>query len=77
MTFLDAYARFGPDSIAISEALDIKEHEADMLINEKMNGDYLRRENERLRAAGRQHSGHRGLVRFAGFDETERHGWWK
>ncbi|MGF6157794.1 hypothetical protein M2267_003053 [Ensifer sp. KUDG1] len=42
-TFLDAYARFGPDSIAISAALDIKEHEADRLISARLNADYAER----------------------------------
>ncbi|AII27780.1 hypothetical protein B9J07_12960 [Sinorhizobium sp. LM21] len=43
MTFLDAYARFGPDSIAIAAALDIKEHEANRLINSRLNADYAER----------------------------------
>ncbi|WP_457814162.1 hypothetical protein U8C43_23905 [Sinorhizobium meliloti] len=75
MTFLDAYAKFGPDTMAIAEALEIKEHEADTLINMKMNRDYLRSGNERLRAAGRQQPGPRKPIRFAGYDETER-SWW-
>ncbi|MCS0459512.1 hypothetical protein [Rhizobium favelukesii] len=36
MTFLEAYVTLGPDTIAISKALNIPEHEADRLINEAM-----------------------------------------
>lgn len=36
MTFPEAYALHGPDTIAISEALGIPEHEADRLINAEM-----------------------------------------
>ena len=55
MTFFEAYARFGPDTIAISEALGIPEHEADRLINERMNELHASREkNERLRAELRE-----------------------
>lgn len=36
MTFLEAYALHGPDTIAIAEALSITEAEADALINERM-----------------------------------------
>lgn len=36
MTFADAYALHGPDTIAISEALGIPEHEADRLINAEL-----------------------------------------
>ncbi|RVL05117.1 hypothetical protein CN151_10770 [Sinorhizobium meliloti] len=43
MTFLDAYAKFGPDTMAIAEALDIKEHEADRLINARLNCSYAER----------------------------------
>lgn len=55
MTFFEAYARFGPDTIAISEALGIPEHEADRLINERMNDRHAHRQkNERLRAELRE-----------------------
>jgi len=51
MTFSEAYQRHGPDTIAISEALDIPEHEADRLINERMDRKYADKvENDRLRA---------------------------
>lgn len=54
MTFLDAYTRFGPDSIAISEALDIKEHEADRLISARLNADHAERLHaRRVSIAGR------------------------
>ncbi|WP_342242660.1 hypothetical protein [Ensifer sp. OTU672] len=43
MTFLDAFERFGPDTIAIADALDIKEHEADRLISARLNADYTER----------------------------------
>ncbi|QPI24429.1 hypothetical protein I0J99_10720 [Sinorhizobium meliloti] len=43
MTFLEAYSRFGPDTVAIANALDIKEHEADRLINARLNADYADR----------------------------------
>ena len=46
MTFLDAYATYGPDTMAIAEALDIPEHEADRLINARLNCGY----SERLHA---------------------------
>ena len=36
MTFQEAYRRFGPDTMAIAEALSITEAEADRLINERM-----------------------------------------
>ena len=77
MTFLEAFERFGPDTIAIAAALDIKEHEADTLINAKMNRDYLDRESAYIRSVRKPEPEQRKLVRFAGFDETERHGWWK
>ncbi|RVH85074.1 hypothetical protein CN204_12615 [Sinorhizobium meliloti] len=38
---LEAYAKFRPDTVGIAEALDIKEHEVDPLINMKMNRDRL------------------------------------
>ncbi|MDX0517175.1 hypothetical protein GOC90_25360 [Sinorhizobium medicae] len=43
MTFLEAYAKFGPDTIAIADALAIKEHEADRLINARLNCSYAAR----------------------------------
>ncbi|MDX0450927.1 hypothetical protein GOD44_12335 [Sinorhizobium medicae] len=69
MTFLEAYAKYGPDTMAIAEALDIKEHEADMLINMKMDNDYLRPPwCQRFATSPKP-------VRFAGYDETEK-SWW-
>lgn len=51
MNFREAYAAFGPDTIAISKALGIKEHEADRLINEEIDHRYHRRVRiERRRA---------------------------
>ncbi|MDX0510645.1 hypothetical protein GOE04_29105 [Sinorhizobium medicae] len=43
MTFLEAYARFGPDTIAIGEAMGIPEHEADRFINARLNCSYAER----------------------------------
>ena len=43
MTFIDAFEKFGPDTIAIADALDIKEHEADRLISARLNADYTER----------------------------------
>ncbi|MDX0566211.1 hypothetical protein [Sinorhizobium medicae] len=43
MTFLEAYAKFGPDTLAIAEALHIKENEADRLINARLNCSYAER----------------------------------
>lgn len=43
MIFLDAYKLHGNDTIAIAEALGIPEHEADRLINAKMNERYTNR----------------------------------
>ncbi|AEH79073.1 hypothetical protein I7G86_09995 [Sinorhizobium meliloti] len=43
MTFLEAYAKFGPDTIAVAKALDIKENEADRLINARLNCSYAER----------------------------------
>jgi hypothetical protein len=43
MTFLEAFTEFGPDTTAIAAALDIKEHEADRLINARLNCDYTER----------------------------------
>jgi len=43
MTFLEAYAKFGPDTMAIAEGLGIKEHEADRLINARLNCSYAER----------------------------------
>ncbi|MDX0930566.1 hypothetical protein GOE05_24155 [Sinorhizobium medicae] len=79
MTFLEAYAKFGPDTMAIAKALDIPEQESDMLINARMNREYLRSQAEYLRSAGRQQfepsNAPRKPVRFAGYDETEK-SWW-
>lgn len=36
MTFDQAFATYGPDTIAISTALGIPEHEADRLVNQRM-----------------------------------------
>ncbi|MBX5190148.1 hypothetical protein HJB86_14655 [Rhizobium sp. NZLR3b] len=47
MTFLEAYAIHGPDTIAISEALNISEHEADRLINEAMERRHKARSDRR------------------------------
>ncbi|KKX29204.1 hypothetical protein [Rhizobium sp. LC145] len=55
MTFSEAYALHGPDTIAISEALGIPEHEADRLVNERMEQKARRRaDNARLRAELRE-----------------------
>ncbi|MFK0273674.1 hypothetical protein ACIQUG_08360 [Ensifer sp. NPDC090286] len=74
MTFLDAYARFGPDSIAISDALDIKEHEADTLINDHLNREYLRKEAEYIESVRKPQAApaaqKRKLVPYAGYDST-------
>ncbi|SMF65701.1 hypothetical protein SAMN02982989_3395 [Xaviernesmea oryzae] len=55
MTFSEAYHLHGPDTIAISEALGIAEHEADRLINERMDRKYRDRvENARIRGELRE-----------------------
>jgi hypothetical protein len=55
MTFSEAYSLFGPDTIAISEALGIAEHEADRLINERMDRKYRDRvEHARIRGELRE-----------------------
>lgn len=55
MTFSEAYAIHGPDTIAISEALGIPEHEADRLINERIEQKARRRaDNTRLRTELRE-----------------------
>ncbi|MEQ1407752.1 hypothetical protein ABK249_22795 [Neorhizobium sp. Rsf11] len=55
MTFSEAYALHGPDTIAISEALGIREHEADRLINERMDRKYADKvENLRRSAEPRE-----------------------
>jgi hypothetical protein len=41
MTFLEAFTVYGPDTIAISEALDIQEHEADRLVSQRMDRTYV------------------------------------
>ncbi|MQX47117.1 hypothetical protein [Sinorhizobium medicae] len=43
MTFLEAYAKLGPDTLAVAEALHIKENEADRLINARLNCSYAER----------------------------------
>ena len=55
MTFSEAYQLHGPDTIAISGALGIPEHEADRLINERMEQKARRRaDNARIRAELRE-----------------------
>jgi hypothetical protein len=55
MTFLEAFALYGHDTIAISEALNIPEHEADRLINKRMNEKHARRvRDDRHRAQLRE-----------------------
>lgn len=41
MTFLEAYAEFGPDTMAIAEAMGVPEHKADSLVNAKMDRERL------------------------------------
>lgn len=55
MTFLEAYSIHGPDSVAISKALNIPEHEADHLINAEMDRAYEER-RETARAYQRQYN---------------------
>ena len=55
MNFLDVYSIHGPDSIAISKALNIPEHEADHLINTEMDRAYEER-RELARAYQRQYN---------------------
>lgn len=43
MTFTEAFALYGPDTIAISEALGIPEYEADHRINKRMDEKHARR----------------------------------
>jgi hypothetical protein len=51
MTFLEAFNLYGPDTIAISEALDIPEHEADRLVSQRMDRTYVSRmENVLIRS---------------------------
>ncbi|RVH74150.1 hypothetical protein CN203_23880 [Sinorhizobium meliloti] len=71
MTFLEAYAKFGPDTMAIAEALDIKEHEADTLINMKIDRDRLGPTVCQMAALNAPVK----PVRFEGYDETEK-SWW-
>jgi hypothetical protein len=74
LTFLEAFNLHPYDTIAISKAMGIKEHEADRLINAKMNrARKTHRENMRL--ASKPPIVDRGLVRFAGFDPNERSRW--
>ena len=68
MTFIEAYDRFGRDSMAIAEACGITEHEAYNLYSRRANFDhspvdaaraikqeYQLRSRERLRAIRGQH----------------------
>ena len=51
MTFLEAFTVYGPDTIAISEALDIQEHEADRLVSQRMDRTHVSRMgNVRIRS---------------------------
>lgn len=71
MTFLEAYAEFGPDTMAIADAMGIPEHKADALINAKMNREHVgppKLQKQALEAP-------RTLVRFAGFDKNELPRW--
>lgn len=45
MTFHEAYHKFGPDTMAIAEALDIPEADADSLINNRMENKARNAEN--------------------------------
>lgn len=50
MSLSEAFNLYGPDTIAISEALGIPEHEAERLINDRMDERHARRvKNSRLR----------------------------
>ncbi|OJY66423.1 hypothetical protein [Rhizobium sp. 60-20] len=49
MTFSEAYAVHGPDTIAISRALDIPEHEADRRISEELNKRHVERVEKQAR----------------------------
>ncbi len=74
MTFLEAFEKFGPDTIAIDDALDIKEHEADVLINDHINREYLRKEAEYIETVRKPQAApaaqKRELIRYAGYDST-------
>jgi hypothetical protein len=70
MTFFEAFALHGTDTMAISDALNIPEHEADRLINKEMD---RRRETTPRRA--RHLDRPRARVPFVGFDPTEK-SWW-
>ena len=63
MTFLNAYARFGPDVIAIAEALGITQPEADTLINIHMEKAHQRKTAVKVAAP-------RGKIRYAGYDRS-------
>ena len=76
-TFLEAYAEFGPDTIAISQAMNIKEHEADSMVNARMELDRKAKKEHlhKVRQATKPKTAKRGLIRFAGFDENELSRW--
>lgn len=71
ITFLEAYAIHGADTIAISNALNIREHEADRLINQEMD----RRRAAAIPRQARHLDRPRAMVPFVGFDPTEK-SWW-
>ena len=48
MKFSEAYSRHGPDTLAISKALEIPEHEAESLIYDHMNKIRDRRRSIKL-----------------------------
>ncbi|MBW8282502.1 MAG: hypothetical protein K0M55_02775 [Rhizobium sp.] len=52
MTFAEAFALHGPDTIAIGKALGIPEHEADRLINRRMDERAQRRAHWKRTKAG-------------------------
>ena len=49
MTFLEAYTLYGPDTISISQALNIPEHEADRKISEELNKRHVEHVEEQAR----------------------------
>lgn len=72
MTFLEAFDLHPYDTIAISKAMGIKEHEADSMVNAKMERD--RRGPEAVpRAVQVPKPKRRRLISYAGFDEKENH----
>lgn len=66
MNFFDAYLRFGPDTEAIAEALGIKPHEADTLINLHMETEHQRRISKPAKLSRPD-----GKIRHAGYDRKE------